>query len=66
MKDLGRFLWLFVGAVLGVIGAGAYFGSSRPALANATDRYEDYILSTGPVTLNPLVPSCACPRTPVM
>jgi hypothetical protein len=57
MKDLGRFLWLALGLALGVIGAGAYFGSSRPALANATDRYEDYILCTGPVTLNPQVPT---------
>lgn len=57
MKDLGRFLWLLLGVLLGVIGAGAYFGSTRPALANATDRYEDYILCTGPVTLNPLVPT---------
>jgi hypothetical protein len=57
MKDLGRFLWLLTGAALGVLGAGAYFGSTRPALANATDHYEDYILCTGPVTLNPLVPT---------
>ncbi len=57
MKDLGRFLWLLLGVALGAIGAGAYLGSTRPALANATDRYEDYILSTGPVTLNPQVPT---------
>ena len=57
MKDLGRFLWLLLGLVLGGVGAAAYFGTSKPALANATDRYEDYILCTGPVTLNPLIPT---------
>jgi hypothetical protein len=57
MKDLGRFLWLLLGFVLGGVGTAAYFGSSKPALANATDRYEDYIICTGPVTLNPLVPT---------
>jgi hypothetical protein len=57
MKDLGRFLWLFLGLALGIIGTALYFGSSKPALANTTDRYEDYIICTGPVTLNPVVPT---------
>jgi hypothetical protein len=57
MKDVGRFLWLALGLLLGAIGATAYFGTSRPALANATDRYEDYIICTGPVAVNPLVPT---------
>jgi hypothetical protein len=52
MKDLGRFLWLLLGLVLGGVGTAVYVGSSRPALANSTDRYEDYILCTGPVAVN--------------
>jgi hypothetical protein len=57
MKDLTRFLWLGLGLVLGVIGAGSYFGSSRPALASANDRFEDYIICTGPVAVTPLAPT---------
>ena len=57
MKDLGRFCWLLVGLVLGALLTAGYVGSARPALANATDRYEDYIICTGPVTLNPQVPT---------
>ncbi len=54
MKDLGRFLWLAAGLVLGVLGTAAYFGSARPALANANDRSEDFILCTGPVAITPI------------
>jgi hypothetical protein len=57
MKDLGRFLWLLLGMLLGGALAASYFGTSRPALANATDRFEDYIICTGPVSVNPLVPT---------
>jgi hypothetical protein len=51
MKDLGRLAWLGVGLLLGGLGAAAYFGASRPALASANDRYEDYIICTGPVSI---------------
>jgi hypothetical protein len=57
MKDLGRFLWLLVGLVLGALGVGVYFSASRPALANANDRSEDYILCTGPVSVTPFAPT---------
>ena len=50
MKDLGRLLWLALGLLLGVAGAWMFFLSSRPAEA-ANDRFEDYILSTGPVAV---------------
>jgi hypothetical protein len=50
MKDLGRFLWLTLGLILGMVGAWLFFGSSRPAEA-ANDRFEDFILSTGPVAI---------------
>jgi hypothetical protein len=55
MKDFGRFLWLLLGLLLGGVGAAVYIGSSRPALASSNDRFEDYILCTGPVTVTPLV-----------
>lgn len=53
MRDTGRLFWLFVGLVLGggVIG----FVASRPneARAGANDRFEDYVLCTGTVSLGP-------------
>ena len=54
MKDAGRFFWLILGLILGVAGSWLLFGSARPALA-ANDRFEDCILSTGPVALQPFV-----------
>ena len=56
MKDLGRMMWLAVGLVLGVVGTGMFFASSHPAEA-ANDRYEDYILCTGPVAVQPRAPT---------
>ncbi len=50
MKEFGRWLWLTSGLLLGAVGACLYFGQDRPAEA-ANDRYEDYILCTGPVSL---------------
>ena len=50
MKDSGRLLWLVVGLLLGGLGVG--WLAMRPHEARAsTDRYEDYILCTGPVSL---------------
>src|SRR5438270_6073456 len=56
MKDLGRVMWLLLGLMLGAAGAGVFFASSRPAEA-ANDRYEDYILCTGAVAVQPRAPS---------
>lgn len=55
MKDLGRVLWLATGLLLGGVGVWFYLNSARPAYA-ANDRFEDYILCTGTVTLQPRVP----------
>jgi hypothetical protein len=57
MKDLGRVTWLAVGMLLGVVAAGLYFSSSRPVLAAANDRFEDYIICTGPVAVTPVAPT---------
>jgi hypothetical protein len=49
MKDTGRLIWLLTGLCLGVAGAGIYsLGQPRTVLA-ASDRYEDYVLCTGPM-----------------
>ena len=54
MTDRGRLLWLMVGIILGGVGVGLTLGRSNEAQA-ANDRFEDYILCTGPVTVTPLV-----------
>src|SRR5262245_25282798 len=53
MQDLKRFLWLGLGLVLGVTGTLLYQGSSKPALASAGDRYEDFVMCTGQVSVSP-------------
>lgn len=50
MKDSGRLLWLMVGMVFGGVGVAMYLGQGRPAQA-ANDRFEDYIMCTGPVAI---------------
>lgn len=56
MKDSARLVWLGLGLVLGVVLAGLYFAGSTPVRA-ANDRYDDFILCTGPVTINPRAPA---------
>jgi hypothetical protein len=53
MKDCGRILWLTVGLVLGAAGVALFLGQGRPALAGSNDRFEDYILCTGAVSISP-------------
>jgi hypothetical protein len=56
MKPSGRFFWLAAGALAGVVGAVVYFGQTKPVYA-ANDRYEDYVLCTGPVSISPKAPT---------
>jgi hypothetical protein len=56
MTDRGRLLWLAVGLLLGTVAAGAWL-SYHPKLYAANDRYEDYILCTGPATTHLNVPT---------
>src|SRR5262245_61880750 len=48
MKYLGRFLWLGVGVLIGIVGTISRDGAPQPVLAN-NDRHEDYIMATGPL-----------------
>ena len=52
MQDLGRFLWLALGVVLGAGGTFFFLGAGKPALAN-NDRVEDFVMCTGPVAVAP-------------
>jgi hypothetical protein len=57
MKDTGRLLWLAVGLVLGGLGVGLYLGQSKPAEASTNDRFEDYVMCTGAVSVTPRAPT---------
>ena len=48
MKEYARLFWLTVGVLLGAIAVTFWLGRPREAQA-ANDRYEDYIIATGPV-----------------
>ena len=56
MKDMGRLLWLGVGVTLGVVASWGFLTQSKPAQAG-NDRYEDYILCTGPVAVTHTAPT---------
>jgi hypothetical protein len=49
-------LWLFVGVLLGGVGFSLWELAPRQALA-CTDRFEDYIMCTGAVSVNPKGPA---------
>jgi hypothetical protein len=56
MQDIGRFMWLIGGIVLGVAGTVLYLDSPRPVLAN-NDRSEDFVICTGAVSVTPKAPT---------
>jgi hypothetical protein len=56
MLEFSRLFWLVVGMLLGV-GATVYLTTDRKIHAAANDRFEDFILCTGPVNLTPNVPT---------
>jgi hypothetical protein len=56
MNDRARLGWLGVGLLLGLVGAilwSVHLGVARAG----NDRYEDYILATGAVAVNPKAPT---------
>jgi hypothetical protein len=53
MKDTSRLLWLTAGLILGGLGTFLATGSTRIAQAATHDRYEDFIMCTGPASLFP-------------
>jgi hypothetical protein len=56
MTDRGRLLWLAVGLLLGV--AATMMATTELPVARAgNDRYEDYVLCTGAVAVNPRSPT---------
>ncbi|MBX9583743.1 MAG: hypothetical protein K2X87_25860, partial [Gemmataceae bacterium] len=55
MKAVGRLAVLACGVGLGAAGAVVFTGSPRPAGAASNDRYQDTIMATGAVSINPRV-----------
>jgi len=64
VKESGRILWLLVGIAMGGLGVGFCLGQpggllplGQQQVHGANDRFEDYILCTGPVSVNVRVPT---------
>ncbi len=53
MKLSGQLVAMAVGIGLGATAAMFYLGQPRPAAAGSNDRFQDYAIATGPVSLNP-------------
>lgn len=53
MRYSGHLGAVAVGVVLGALGAMFYLGQPRPAGASSNDRYNDYVMATGAVSINP-------------
>src|SRR5215510_15076706 len=51
MNDVRRLLWLVVGIVAGGAGV-AFFLSQAQSMQAGNDRYEDFVICTGPVAIN--------------
>src|SRR5215207_3393202 len=57
MKATGQLTHLFVGIGLGVFATGFFLGSPRTVEARPNDRFDDYVMCTGAVALNPRSPT---------
>ena len=57
MKPAGQLTHLFVGIGLGVFAAGFFLGAPRTVEARPNDRFDDYVMCTGAVALNPRSPT---------
>lgn len=56
MKDSTRVLWMGLGVLVGVVVTVLYL-SRQPQVQAANDRFEDYILCTGAVSITPRAPT---------
>jgi hypothetical protein len=55
MRATGSLGLVAIGLVVGTAATVFYLGQSRPAVAASNDRYQDYIMATGAVSVNPRV-----------
>ena len=57
MKSAGQLTFLFAGIGLGVFVAGFYLAAPPTLQARPNDRFDDYVMCTGAVALNPRSPT---------
>lgn len=55
MKAVGQFAFVVVGIGLGALGTMFYLGQPRTAGAASNDRFQDYIMATGAVSISPRI-----------
>ncbi|AMV27203.1 hypothetical protein VT84_22570 [Gemmata sp. SH-PL17] len=55
MRGMGSLGLVAVGLAVGMAATMFYFGQPRPAAAASNDRFQDYIMATGAVSVNPRV-----------
>ena len=55
MKAVGQLAGVGLGVVVGVLGTVFYLGQPRPAGAASNDRFQDHIMATGAVSVNPRI-----------
>ena len=55
MRATGSIGLIAIGLAVGMAAAVFYLGQPRPAVAASNDRYQDYIMATGAVSVNPRV-----------
>lgn len=55
MRASGSYGVLAIGLALGIAATAVFQGQQRPVFAAGNDRYQDYIMSTGAVSINPRV-----------
>ncbi len=55
MRATGSLGVLSMGLVVGIVATAIYQGQPRPVFAAGNDRYQDYVMTTGAVSVNPRV-----------
>ena len=55
MRGTGSIGLVAIGLAVGMAGTMVYLGQPRPATAASNDRFQDYIMATGAVSINPRV-----------
>src|SRR4051812_47036314 len=55
MNAVGKLVLVAAGVAAGIVGTVLYTGQPKPARAASNDRYQDYIMATGAVSVNPRI-----------
>src|SRR4051812_43143261 len=55
MNAVGKLVLVAAGVAAGIVGTVLYTGQPKPAAAASNDRYQDYVMATGAVSVNPRI-----------